>query len=188
MTLETQFITMFMMIAFGVYIGGAYVFFKRIDKWWTKRIVLRYLLELLFWVGQALLLFYILYKVNEGIVRFYIFIALFCGYAMFKALFESTFKKWVEVLLGFAGKMIRGIIRCIQMLVIQPIVWIVSLIFMLLHRIFVLLFKLFYVVASIVAYPIRQIGILVYKLLPKKGKKIIYQIGQFSSKIRTKKK
>ena len=49
-----------------------------------------FLNDVLFWILQALFIFYILFSVNFGEVRFYIFIALLCGFAGYQALLKAS--------------------------------------------------------------------------------------------------
>ena len=99
MTLSTQFITIIAMVVSGVYLGASYHTFKRLERLWTSSILWKYVLEILFWLIQAAILYFILFFVNEGILRFYIFLAVLCGYAMFKSLFEQAFGLVVETLI-----------------------------------------------------------------------------------------
>ncbi|KAB8126504.1 spore cortex biosynthesis protein YabQ [Gracilibacillus oryzae] len=186
MTLETQFVTMFTMIAFGVYIGIAYVTFKRLELWWANLIFLRYLCELFFWVVQAAFLFFVLYIINEGIVRFYILLALLCGYAMFKALFEHFYRKALEVILEYVTSFVRFIVRCIKLLLVNPVVWIISIVFLSLYRILLLLLKLLRFLLMTILFPFRHIFKLILRLVPENGKKYIYHICSFFSKIKKK--
>ncbi|MFC4403585.1 spore cortex biosynthesis protein YabQ [Gracilibacillus xinjiangensis] len=188
MTLETQFATMFTMIAFGVYMGVAYVTFKRFELWWANHVVLRYFFELFFWIVQAIVLFYVLYVLNEGIVRFYVFIALLCGYAMFKAIFEPLYRKLLEGILHYLSRFIRFWVRCIQVLIVNPIIWVVSMILLTLYKALLFLLKIFRFLLMTILYPFRYIFKSIFRLVPENRKKYIYQIINFFSKIKWRKK
>ncbi|SES22752.1 spore cortex biosynthesis protein YabQ [Gracilibacillus ureilyticus] len=188
MTLETQFLTMFTMIAFGVYIGVAYITFKRIALWWADHIIFRYLFELFFWIVQAVLLFFVLYVINEGIVRFYVFIALLCGYAMFKALFEQLYRRLLERILFYLAAIFRFLFRCIRLLLINPLKWIITAVLFTLYRIVMMLLKLLNFLLLIILYPFRHLFLLIFRLVPEKRKKYFYPILNFFSKIKWRKK
>ncbi|UTW70562.1 spore cortex biosynthesis protein YabQ [Anaerobacillus sp. HL2] len=49
----------------------------------------------LFWILQGLFVFYILLQVNEGEMRFYILLALLCGYSCYRV---SLYKIYLKIL------------------------------------------------------------------------------------------
>ena len=74
MTLSVQFYTIVSMILMGVWLGVAvdtYGRFMHPNRW----SILLFLSDILFWIVQSLLVFFVLLQVNEGEIRFYIFIA-----------------------------------------------------------------------------------------------------------------
>src|SRR5699024_5518630 len=68
-------ITMLTMIAGGVYLGFAFETYRRLTRGLRKNWLFLYVLELGFWFIQTAVLFYILFKVNEGELRIYVFLA-----------------------------------------------------------------------------------------------------------------
>lgn len=81
---------MISMILSGIYLGASYFTFKRLERLWLSSIIWKYIFEFLFWLLQAVILYVILFLINEGVLRFYVFLAIICGYAMFKGLFEQA--------------------------------------------------------------------------------------------------
>ena len=78
MSLTTQLATMLAMIGMGSWLGAALDtynrFLQRQDR--THWIVL--INDILFWIVQGLIIFYVLLLVNEGELRFYIFLSILC--------------------------------------------------------------------------------------------------------------
>ncbi|WP_208587318.1 spore cortex biosynthesis protein YabQ [Gracilibacillus suaedae] len=186
MTLSTQFITIITMIVSGVYLGASYHTFKRLERLWTSSILWKYVLEILFWLIQAVILYFILFFVNEGILRFYIFLAVLCGYAMFKSLFEQAFGRIVDTLIRIVLRIYRFLYRIIEIFVVKPIVFIVSLIVVSISKVFTALYSLLLILLKILGWPVKLILSILQPLLPKNAKKYLHPFYRFYSKIRKK--
>jgi len=99
MTLSEQFATMLAMTAMGGWIGLALSTYQRLirpEKKWKWMILC---VDVLFWVVQSLLIFYVLLVVNQGEIRFYILLALICGFATYKALLEGIYERCLDFLI-----------------------------------------------------------------------------------------
>ncbi|WP_066185618.1 MULTISPECIES: spore cortex biosynthesis protein YabQ [Gracilibacillus] len=184
MTLSTQFITLLTMLLSGVYVGAAYFTFNRLAPIWRNSITWKYLLEILFWFIQAMVLFTVLFVVNEGIVRFYLFLAVLCGFAMFKALFERLFSRVLEICIHVIKHLYRFFYQLIRILLVRPIVWIVTVIVVILLKIVSLLLT----ILKWVFFPITWLFHKVRKLLPKNAQNYLHLFHRFYSKIRRKHK
>ncbi len=117
------------MAAMGLYIGAAIDTYGRFSK---KRRSFHWFVacnDVLFWLIQALIVFYVLLQLNNGEIRFYIFLALVCGYATYQALFRSFYQTLLERLIQFAILLCRFIIRLLYLIFIQPIKFILKLIY-----------------------------------------------------------
>ncbi|RFU66910.1 spore cortex biosynthesis protein YabQ [Peribacillus saganii] len=128
MTLTTQFYTLLAMIGMGSCFGAALDTYNRFLKRTKRNSLIVFVNDLLFWIVQALIIFYVLFLVNEGELRFYLFLALLCGFSAYQALLKSIYLKWLE-----AG--IRSIIwtammisRMLKIMIFQPIKWLVSIV------------------------------------------------------------
>ncbi|WP_163539354.1 spore cortex biosynthesis protein YabQ [Gracilibacillus sp. YIM 98692] len=183
MTLDTQFLTMFTMIGAGVYVGIAYHTYNRVANFWAGSSISKYVLEIIFWLLQAGILYGILYFVNEGIIRMYIFLAILCGYAMFKALLEQTYDRWLDKLFKIISHIYRIIARCFYFMVIKPIMLIVALITFVVTKLFLLIIYMVKWISKLIYYPIHLLFTLIYKLLPKNVKKYLHHFRQFCSRI-----
>ncbi|MEI5909504.1 spore cortex biosynthesis protein YabQ [Bacillus spongiae] len=183
MSLTTQFYTMIAMIGMGGVFGAAldtyHRFLKRPDR--SRWIV--FIHDVLFWVVQGLLIFYVLYVVNFGEVRFYIFLALFCGFSAYQALFKSYYVKMLEFTIKLVIAVYRFCRKMFQTLIIAPIRWIITVIIVVviglakfIYRLMYGLLKLLIAVSKILLSPLSLLIKIIWKLIPKAIKKhlIIY--------------
>lgn len=127
MSLSVQFQTMLAMTAMGVWIGLSVDTYGRFFPRRRKPLYVTLFLDVLFWTLQSLLVFYVLLFVNEGIVRFYLFLALFCGYAAYQALFRSIYIIFLERTIRFCNSLARFSKHLFVRLVLQPIRWLLQL-------------------------------------------------------------
>ncbi|QTN01274.1 spore cortex biosynthesis protein YabQ [Sediminibacillus dalangtanensis] len=184
MTLSVQFAAILLMMAGGVYVGAAIDTFRRFERSWKHRVLFSYGMEISFWLLQTLILFYLLYKVNQGELRFYIFLALLCGFATYKALFEHLYQRLLEKLIGFLIALYRFFARLFNGLIIQPIIWLFRLLLMLLTGIGTVLIWLLTVIGKVCVFPFRLLLQLIWMLLPKAIKKYLHTLAGFYSKIK----
>ncbi|MDC3414858.1 spore cortex biosynthesis protein YabQ [Aquibacillus sp. 3ASR75-11] len=184
MTLSVQFATILMMILGGIYLGVAIETFRRFEHHWKKKVVYTYLIEISFWLLQTLILFYLLYVMNQGELRFYIFLAILCGYAAYKGLFENTYRRILERVILFTTKSFHVLNRLFHILIITPIVKVVQAVIAICLGVWAVVLWIILLVYKIIFYPIRFILGLVYRILPKNVKKFLQQIEGFYSKMK----
>ncbi|MFL8938701.1 spore cortex biosynthesis protein YabQ [Rossellomorea oryzaecorticis] len=127
MTLTTQFYTMLSMIGMGALFGASLDTYNRFLNRSQRKRWLVFLNDLLFWIYQALAIFYILFSVNYGELRFYIFIALLCGFAGYQALLKQAYLRLLEKLILFVISLYNFFVSMVKKLVYSPIKWIVVL-------------------------------------------------------------
>src|SRR5699024_5655404 len=96
MTLHVQLITMLTMIAGGVYLGCAFETYRRLTRGLRKSWLFLYVLELGLWFIQTAVLFYMLFKVNGGELRIYVFLACLLGYSMYVVIFQKRHQQILE--------------------------------------------------------------------------------------------
>lgn len=84
--------------------------------------------DILFWILQALFIFYVLYLVNKGELRFYIFIALLCGFAAYQSILKRGYMKVLESIIRLAILLYRFFVKVIIHMVYRPIYALVMLI------------------------------------------------------------
>jgi spore cortex biosynthesis protein YabQ len=167
MTLTVQFETMLSMILMGIWIGMAVDTYSRFIHEKRKWHWLHFLNDLLFWLVQALLVFYVLLHVNHAEIRFYIFIALICGYAAYRALFENLYKRILEWLVSAAVSLFKFFYRLINSLIVMPIKWLIVLITGILLYVLNILRKIIFVICTILFSPFKWVGRLIWRFIPK---------------------
>ncbi|MFC7061773.1 spore cortex biosynthesis protein YabQ [Halobacillus seohaensis] len=179
MTLTTQFMTMMSMVAGGVYIGAAVDTFERLFHMRNKKSWLEFIWQSAFWIAQAAFLFFILYTVNYGEIRFYIFIAVLCGYAAYRALFQTGYNKWLEFWIRVTLTILRFIRRLFNIFILWPIITLVILAKNIIFWVYRLLYKGIYIVFLVIFSPILFVFRIVWKLLPINTKNYLHKIGGF---------
>lgn len=180
MTLQVQFLTMIAMIIGGFYLGIARDTYQRFSPYWRQRVFPRYLLEITFWMAQTLLLFYVLYRVNAGELRIYIFVACLLGFSTYKVIFASFYKRILEIVIRIILMVYHFCKKVIRIFIITPIRGILYLILRILQFIISILFFM----VKLILIPIGWIVKLVFSLLPKKAQNIIRKLIEFYSIIK----
>ena len=128
MTLTTQFYTLVAMIGMGCYFGASldtYQYFLNRPK--RKRIIV-FIHDLLFWFVQALFIFYVLFLVNEGELRFYSFLGLICGFAAYQSLFKKMYMYMLHVAITICVAIANFSKKVCTFTIVRPIVGIIKMI------------------------------------------------------------
>src|SRR5574342_818018 len=99
MTLSTQFLTMLSMVGAGVLFGTSLDTYQRFLNRPKRKRWFVFINDILFWLTQGLSIFYTLFLVNQGEIRFYIFLALLCGFAAYQSLFKRLYLSLLELLI-----------------------------------------------------------------------------------------
>lgn len=162
MNLSEQFLTMISMTAMGTWIGGSLTTYHRFvhpRKRWRWIMILT---DVFFWFVQALLMFLVLLNVNDGQIRFYIFLALLCGFALYKSLLETLYAKILEKMIVFAINTSHFVKRTCQILLIKPVIFLLKLIYELVKMIGKILLTITIFLLTILSYPLKWIYILVF--------------------------
>ncbi|ARI75447.1 spore cortex biosynthesis protein YabQ [Halobacillus mangrovi] len=184
MSLTTQFVTILTMLAGGMFVGASVDTFERFFHNRNKKSLLEIIYQLLFWLIQAAFLFYILYLANYGELRVYVFVALACGYASYRALFQNLYLKALEVIIRVVSAILRTLKKIIYHLVIWPIKSMIFLIFSLLIVVYKILLKGIILLFLVVFYPIKLVFRLIWRLVPKNMKNYLRHLAGFLDKIK----
>jgi spore cortex biosynthesis protein YabQ len=183
MTLSTQFLTMISMIGMGSLFGVMFDTYQRFLDRPNRKSWIVFFNDLLFWVIQALIIFYILFLVNNGELRFYIFIALLCGFAAYQSLFKGVYLRLLEFMIKTAIAIYRFIRRAFQLLIYKPVIGLIQLVISIIILIGRGLFSLVKFVLKVLLFilkifwvPIVKIILILWKLLPKSIKKYVEKL------------
>ena len=129
MTLTTQFYTLLAMIGMGSFYGAALDTYNRFLKRSERKRWIVFIHDVLFWVIQGLLIFYVLFLVNEGEFRFYLFLALLCGFSAYQALFKKLYRSSLELFIKIVINIFKFCVKSFQILIFLPIKWVLLTIF-----------------------------------------------------------
>ena len=183
MTLSTQFLTMLSMIGMGSLFGVMFDTYQRFLNRPNRKSWIVFFNDLLFWVIQALIIFYILFLVNNGELRFYIFVALLCGFVAYQSLFKGIYLRLLEVIINTVISVARFLKRTFQLLIYKPVIGliqlVISIIILLGRGLFSLvkfILKALLFILKILWVPIEKIIIILWKLLPKGLKKSVEKL------------
>ncbi|MDP4085455.1 MAG: spore cortex biosynthesis protein YabQ [Bacillota bacterium] len=180
MTLSTQFLTMLSMIAMGALFGVMFDTYQRFLHRSKRKHWIVFLNDVLFWVIQALIIFYVLFQVNKGEIRLYIFIALLCGFAAYQSLLKHFYLRLLGILISIVISVSTFLKRTFILIIYKPVVGLFKL------SIFIILFfgrglitlvkfilKVLLLCTKVILKFIGQILLIFWKLLPKRIKKSV---------------
>ncbi|WP_044895785.1 spore cortex biosynthesis protein YabQ [Bacillus alveayuensis] len=173
MSLTTQFLTMLTMIGMGSYLGAALDTYGRFLQRQKRAHWVVFINDILFWVIQALIVFYVLLSVNEGELRFYIFLALLCGYAAYQSLFRVVYLKMLEFLIQTSLMIYRFVVKTCYYVIVRPFQFMLQLLLTLLmvggRMLFVMadmLYKLIKIILRMIFIPIKWFFRLLWRFVP----------------------
>ncbi|GGJ57191.1 spore cortex biosynthesis protein YabQ [Virgibacillus salexigens] len=181
MSLSTQFLTMITMIAGGFYLGLIQDTFRRFSAYWKDRRIMTYLMEVCFWLTQTMLLFYILFRINGGELRFYIIAACLLGFTFYQAVAANIYKKLLEYLIHIAANIYRFIENVVQALIISPIKWVVKLVYAIVLWLIKIIGTILLFILTVIITPFKWFFQLIYRLLPEKIQLYIFKVAGFYS-------
>ncbi|MCM3729301.1 spore cortex biosynthesis protein YabQ [Neobacillus cucumis] len=183
MTLSTQFLTMLSMIGMGSLFGAMFDTYQRFLNRPKQKAWIVFINDILFWVIQALIIFYTLFIVNSGELRFYIFIALLCGFAAYQALFKGIYLRLLELLIQSVIAIYNFIRKMIQLLIYKPIVGLIQLVIIIilalgrgLLTLVKFVYKVLLFILKTIMFPLQKIVLLFWKLLPKSLKNTVEKL------------
>lgn len=183
MTLSTQFLTMLSMIGMGSLFGVMLDTYQRFLKRPNRKSWIVFINDLLFWFLQALIIFYVLFLVNNGELRFYIFIALLCGFAAYQSIFKGVYLKLLEITIGMVISVYRFMRKTFLLLIYKPVLGLIHLLISIvillgrgLYTLVKFVFKVVLFIFKAILFPIEKIMIIIWKLLPKGIKKTVEKL------------
>ncbi|MBU9722004.1 MULTISPECIES: spore cortex biosynthesis protein YabQ [Bacillaceae] len=186
MTLDVQFLSILASTGMGIVLGAAFDTYRRFVKS-PKRLRWSLIInDILFWILQALLFFYVLLQVNNGEVRFYLLLAILLGYSIYRALLERIYRRVLEVMIQFVSNMINILIRTIKVLVYEPLKWLLKLIVSLSMIVLTTIWGILHFLIRIILSPFRWIGQKYVKSYGIPFQSTINKVKSFVGKVNTK--
>ncbi|HIV75636.1 MAG TPA: hypothetical protein H9895_11235 [Candidatus Pseudogracilibacillus intestinigallinarum] len=120
MTVHQEWVFLGVMICTGVYIGISTDTFRHTIMPLLRNALLYRFLFVLYWLCQTAIVYYILYKMNNGILRFYFLLAVLLGYSAYIVFVQTFYMKCLQCMMHI----VRFIWRAIYILVVKPITYI----------------------------------------------------------------
>ncbi len=175
--------TMLAMIGMGIVFGASLDTYNRFLKRTKRKSWLVFINDILFWIVQGLAIFYILFIVNRGELRFYIFVALLCGFAAYQSLFRRLYVRLLEIVISMIISIYRFLLKLFHYVIYRPvrglIFAVISILLFLGKGLLALLniiYKLILFLLKVIFLPFKWIFLLLWKLLPKNLKKSVEKI------------
>lgn len=132
MTLSMQWMTMAVMLLSGLGMGTVFDGYRvvsnelKFPRWWLP------VLDVVYWMAAALAVFRVLYASNNGEMRAYVFIGLAVGVLLYYWLFSKLVILIVKWLIEAVRKLISFVLKCLDILIVKPIMLLYKLIILML--------------------------------------------------------
>lgn len=183
MTLSVQFMTMISMVLGGFYLGIIQDTYRRIAIYWKGNTFFKYFMEIGFWLSQTMILYYVLFRVNSGELRFYVFVAAFLGFAIYQVIAATLYKRLLEHIIRIIATIYRFIERTVQVLLIKPVTFIIQLVITTVLFTLQFLLKLVLFIAKLIVSPFLWVLRILFKLLPESIQEKLNKLAGFYSTI-----
>lgn len=184
MTLSIQFITMAAMVLSGIYLGFIRDTFQRFAIYWKGKKLLSYLLEIIFWILQALIVFYVLFRVNAGEIRLYIILACLLGFSAYQALMKTIYKRVLERIIFFGTRIFHIFERIIAVLFITPLKWLFIICTAIVMFVLRMIFSVVIYIIKLLFFPFHLLGKAIYPIIPENFFRFSHKFVRFYSTIR----
>ncbi|WP_245599972.1 spore cortex biosynthesis protein YabQ [Paenibacillus harenae] len=121
MTLSMQWMTMAVMLLSGLGMGTVFDGYRvvsnelKFPRWWLP------VLDVVYWMAAALVVFRVLYASNNGEVRAYVFIGLAVGVILYYLLLSKLVVILVKWVIHAFRKLIEFVLKCLDILIVKPI-------------------------------------------------------------------
>ncbi|MGE6261263.1 spore cortex biosynthesis protein YabQ [Heyndrickxia sporothermodurans] len=186
MSLATQFYTMLAMISMGSFFGATLDTYNRFLQRGKRKRWIVFINDILFWLLQGLLIFYILFLVNFGEIRFYIFVALVCGFAAYQAIMKTTYLKLLEAIISLTISIVQFLYNLLKTIIYNPIKWLIFLLITIIlgigkgiYTLVQTILKVLLLVVKILLKPIIWIFHIFWRAFPTPVKKYIEKFYYF---------
>ncbi|TGA96533.1 spore cortex biosynthesis protein YabQ [Sporolactobacillus shoreae] len=129
MTLNEQFGSLGLMVLMGVWIGASFSVYQRFIHPHGKKRWILFATDPVFWIIQALLLFALLLPLNEGVLRFYLFLGVALGFSFYKWILEKPFLYLFDGILAIIVQLGRLIGKSVTILLLYPLYFLLKLVY-----------------------------------------------------------
>ncbi|MEK3884245.1 spore cortex biosynthesis protein YabQ [Paenibacillus sp. PL2-23] len=121
MSLATQWLTVAVMLVSGLGMGVVFDGYRvvsnelKFPRWWLP------MLDIIYWMAAAVVVFRMLYASNNGEVRAYVFLGLAIGVILYYWLLSKTVIALVKWLIEAVRAMIRLMLKLLDWMIVKPI-------------------------------------------------------------------
>lgn len=123
MSLDIQWLTIGVMLAAGAGMGVLFDSYRVVsDHFKFPRWSLS-IMDMLYWILSAFIVFRLLYVSNFGEVRGYVFIGLVCGVVVYAVLISKPYSKLVLILIAIVQRFVHTVMRIFDFTVLKPLVY-----------------------------------------------------------------
>ncbi|WP_010094855.1 spore cortex biosynthesis protein YabQ [Ornithinibacillus scapharcae] len=142
--------------------------FRRFQKHWKRNVILVYVMEVFFWLTQVFILYYVLFRINAGELRFYVFAACLLGFSAYQVFAKNLYKRLLERVIFIIASIYKFLYRLVKAIIFTPIKYITQLLVAVIIFLFNTTLLVVGFVLKCVYFPLKWIFIRIYRLLPKK--------------------
>lgn len=128
MNLHVEALTLFSMLVAGVVMGMALDTYQVLKLRAGIKGWLLYLCDLLYWLSFTFVVFGTLIRVNEGVVRAYIFLAISLGFLLHFLIIHTWYVRFFHIFINFLGSVYRFLQRLIEILIVMPVQFVIRMI------------------------------------------------------------
>ncbi|NIK80093.1 spore cortex biosynthesis protein YabQ [Paenibacillus castaneae] len=127
-----QWVTMAAMLLSGLGMGIVFDGYRvvsnelKFPKWWLP------VLDVVYWMAAALIVFRVLYASNNGEVRAYVFIGLAIGVILYYLLFSKIVIIIVKWVISAVRALINFVLKCLNILIVKPLLLLYKLVLVIL--------------------------------------------------------
>ncbi|MEB3103268.1 spore cortex biosynthesis protein YabQ [Ferviditalea candida] len=164
MSLNVQFITLYMMFASGFVLGALFDLYRVLSAKLSFPRWLIPILDIIYWIAAILIVFRALYISTQGQLRFSVFLGLIAGVSLYFLLLSRWTIRIIVLAIALIQKIVRFIIGLFHWTVIKPLILLyrlVIVIFGFLSAIAIFIFKimiqLLYPIWKLFAFPLRPL-------------------------------
>ncbi|MTH55243.1 spore cortex biosynthesis protein YabQ [Bacillus mangrovi] len=183
MSLTVQFYTMFAMAGMGAWLGAALDTYRRFLVRSKRAGWIVFFHDIVFWLLQSILFFYVLLLVNEGELRVYMFLAILCGFAAYQGLLKGIYMAALNFFIRTVMLIAKVLAGIGNFVLIKPVKAVFRLVFLIAAGLLNLFWKIskwtflfLWGAVKIVLSPVKWALRLLWKLLPAFLKKFISKI------------
>lgn len=121
MSLEIQWLTIAVMLGAGAGMGVLFDSYRVISDYYKFPRWSLSILDMLYWLASAIIVFRLLYLSNFGEVRGYVFIGLAIGVVTYGLFISQIYSKLVMKLIGIVQSVIHTIIKVFDYILVKPL-------------------------------------------------------------------